>query len=166
MDGIDLGKGWFKMADKKEMKEKTEQTEKAKQIDQTVQSEQVKKKKHVRNDLIVLAVIVILAGAFFAWRLFVPKDPGAEVIVEVSGEEYARYPLNKDLVEDITNGVWYNRLVIQDGVATVSMASCPDKICVHQSDISKNGEMIICLPNQVLITIEGGEDQENDAVVK
>ena len=47
---------------------------------------------------------------------------------------------------------------------TASFADCPDKLCVHQKAVSRDGESIICLPNKVVVSIEGGEDREMDAV--
>ncbi|HRR92028.1 MAG TPA: NusG domain II-containing protein [bacterium] len=32
---------------------------------------------------------------------------------------------------------------------------CPDKLCVKQGYISESGQVIICLPNRVVIKIEG-----------
>ena len=45
-------------------------------------------------------------------------------------------------------------------------ADCPDQICVHQRAISKNGESIICLPNKVVVSIEGAEDSQIDVVAR
>ena len=41
-----------------------------------------------------------------------------------------------------------------------------DQICVHQRAISKNGESIICLPNKVVVSIEGAEDSQIDVVAR
>lgn len=123
-------------------------------------------KKHRRNELILVGVIAVLAVLYFLWRALYPAKEGATVVVQVYGEEYARLPLDKDTELDITHGENHNHLVIKDGVATVTDASCPDKICVNQSDISKSTDMIVCLPNQVLITIEGGEESGTDSIVR
>ena len=53
---------------------------------------------------------------------------------------------------------------IKDGEADMISADCPDKLCVHQKAISKDGESIICLPNQVVVEIESSESSEYDAV--
>ena len=33
------------------------------------------------------------------------------------------------------------------------MADCPDQICVHTAEISKDGGSIICLPNRIVLEI-------------
>ncbi|MER2183468.1 MAG: NusG domain II-containing protein, partial [Clostridia bacterium] len=67
---------------------------------------------------------------------------------------------NKDGVFSLNGGT--NTLVIENGEAWVSEANCPDKICMGMGKISKNGEFIACLPNQVIIVVEGGEESPVD----
>ena len=54
--------------------------------------------------------------------------------------------------------------MIEDGKADMVWADCPDKLCVNQKAISREGESIICLPNKVVISSVGGEEREVDAV--
>ena len=123
--------------------------------------------KHRRNEIILIGVIVLLAAFYFLWKALTPAAEGAEVVVQVGGEEYARLPLSEDAELDIAQkGERHNHLVIRDGIATVTEATCPDGLCVHQADISRDGEMIVCLPNEVLITIENGEENELDGISK
>lgn len=122
--------------------------------------------KQRRNEWVLLGIVALAAVLYFIWRVFVPAEEGAVVVVQSHSEEYARLPLDKDAELDIKWGDSHNYLVIRDGVATVTDASCPDKLCVHQADISKGGEMIVCLPNQVMITVEGSGDSEVDSVAQ
>jgi len=124
-----------------------------------------KKKRHGRNDLILVGVLIVVAVLYFLWKALAPAEVGAEVVVQVDGTEYARLPLAEEAELDIAQeGDRHNYLVIRDGKATVSAATCPDELCVHQADISRNGEQITCLPNKVLVTIENGEDSELDII--
>ncbi len=128
-------------------------------------------KKIKKADIIALAVIaVVTIVLFLAFRTF--KAPGKTVVVRVSGEEVASYSLDKDRTETINgaNG-GTNVLVIKDGAVYLEEASCPDKLCVNQGKISKRGESIICLPNEVIVEINSDETQETeddgfDAVAK
>jgi hypothetical protein len=58
-----------------------------------------------------------------------------------------------------------NRLVIKDSEADILSADCPDKVCVHERKIRYAGETLVCLPNKVVVEIEG-ERGELDAVSK
>lgn len=48
---------------------------------------------------------------------------------------------------------------IEDGQIWIHEASCPDKICIYQGKISKNGEMIVCIPNRMFIKIVDENDE-------
>ena len=73
----------------------------------------------------------------------------------MDGAVVGEYPLSQDIdlvIESPGRGT--NHLVIQDGKATVTEASCPDKICVRQGPASESGQTIVCLPNRVVVTIK------------
>ena len=57
-----------------------------------------------------------------------------------------------------------NILTIKNGKAKMTDADCPDQLCVHQKAASKNHESIICLPNKVVVEVDGSEESEFDAV--
>lgn len=125
------------------------------------------KKTKTRNDLILLGVVVLLAAGWFLWRALSPAETGGEVVIQKSGMEYVRLPLAKDTEYQVFQGEDLQMtVVIRDGIADATQASCPDKLCVHQADISKNGEMIVCLPNEILVIVEGGEANELDSIAQ
>ena len=123
--------------------------------------EQKEKKKYIR-DLVLVGVLLIAAVlALFLLRNRQEKETGNNAVVTVrTADGEAIYPLNKDGVFSLNGGT--NTLVIENGEAWVSEANCPDKICMGMGKISKNGEFIACLPNQVIIVVEGGEESPID----
>lgn len=122
------------------------------------------KDKKIRNDIILaLAVVIAAAGIWIFTELM--KDDGAFAVVTVNGTVSARYPLDTDAeirLESENGG--YNILVIKDGKADVTEASCPDHVCVDQRAVGRTGEAITCLPNKTVITIEGPSESEVDFV--
>jgi hypothetical protein len=117
------------------------------------------KDKKTRNDMILgLAVIILAAGIWLMTELL--KEEGAFAVVTVNGTETARYSLaeDKEIRLESENG-GYNILIIKDGKADVTEASCPDHVCVDQRSISKTGEAITCLPNKTVITIDNGQEE-------
>lgn len=122
------------------------------------------KDKKVRNDIILALVVVIAAAGIWLFSE-VTKEDGAFAVVVVDGVETERYPLDTDAeirLESENGG--YNILVIKDGKADVTEASCPDHVCVDQRAAGRTGEAITCLPNKTVITIEGPSDSEIDFV--
>lgn len=118
-----------------------------------------------KNDIILIAVIVVLAlAAFGGISLYSANSTReAEAVVILDGEEQGRYPLSQDTTVkiDLADGS-YNILEIKDGKADIIEATCPDKICVEHRPVSKRGESLVCLPNQVVVEIENGEETEVD----
>ena len=75
--------------------------------------------------------------------------------VSVNGQTLQELPLDQDadlIIEGVNGGT--NHLVIRDGAVSITEASCPDKICVHEGAKREKGEAITCLPNKVIITIK------------
>lgn len=93
-----------------------------------------------------ILVLVVLSGAFLYGR----RTSGAWVTVQVDGEEYGRYKLSEDQVVEIGET---NRLEIKDGKASMIYADCPDQICVKSAAIEKAQEVIVCMPNRVVVEV-------------
>ena len=113
-----------------------------------------------RNTMfLVLFLAVVCAASWLILRItdgaILPGPSGYSAEVSVNSEVTGTYPLSEDL--DMVIGGWQggtNRLVIKDGAARVTEADCPDKICVHQGSIKNPGEVIVCMPHRVVITVK------------
>ena len=119
-----------------------------------------------RNDLIFIAAILAVV-ALGAAVLFFLRGEGSTVQVEVDGTVIGTYPLSVDREVEIKtgeNGEELNLLVIKDGKATVTAATCPDGICAAHRPISREGESIVCLPHKVVVTVIGGSGEEPDVI--
>ena len=119
-------------------------------------------KKRIRADVLLIAALLLLSGAFLLVRQ-IRRAGGNMAVVYVDGKRTAAYPLSKDVTVTLTNrdgGV--NLLVIENGTADVRDASCPDKLCVHMHPIQYVGETITCLPNRTMIQIQGRGEPEVD----
>ena len=123
-------------------------------------------KANYTRDLILVAVLLVAALAlFFVMRSLQARDTGtgAQAVVTVEGREIGRYPLKKNGTFPLNGGS--NTLVVENGEAWVSEANCPDKVCMGMGKISRNGEFIACLPNRLLVVVEGAaEDSPVDGM--
>ena len=119
-------------------------------------------KKRIRADVLLIAALLLVSGAFLLVRQL-RRAGGNMAVVYVDGRRTAAYPLSEDVTVTLTNedgGV--NVLVIENGIADVTDASCPDKICMYMGPIRDAGEMIVCLPNRTMIVIEGRGEAKVD----
>lgn len=106
-----------------------------------------------KNDLILLCALLASAAILLALFAFLFLGKGSEVVVRVDGKEYARLPLAKDSELVISTEYGSNTLVIKDGKAYISEASCPDLVCVHTGHADEL-KSIVCLPNRLTVSIE------------
>ena len=110
--------------------------------------------------LVVLAVVLLAAGCAWAvWSQGTGGDTLTAVIQTDSGQE--RLALGSGETEWLVESNGYTlRLCLTE-------ADCPTQDCVHTGHISRSGQSIVCLPAQVIITLEGGQPADTgvDVVV-
>lgn len=110
-------------------------------------------KKRKNDILLILSLFLLVVIAALAFSLF--GKQGDVVIVTQNGEIIAEYPLYENLKTDIISEQGkINTLVIENNTAYISYADCPDKICVSHRKISRDGELIVCLPHKLTVGIE------------
>lgn len=119
-----------------------------------------------RNDLILILVLIFCAAAALA-LIRLGQKPGKIVRVTVDESLFGEYPLDHDeeiIIKPGGNLPGKNVLTIRDGQADMTLADCPDKICVKHKPVSKAGETIVCLPHKVVVEILAqGKDSEEES---
>ncbi|MBQ7335443.1 MAG: NusG domain II-containing protein [Clostridia bacterium] len=106
-------------------------------------------------DWILIAVVLLAACSLllFAW---LPKSAGSVLLV-TTPQGSAEYSLLEDREFSLSsNGVTLT-VRIADGAALVTESDCPDGVCRASASIAKVGEMIVCAPAGIRLTVKGGE---------
>lgn len=115
--------------------------------------------KKYKSDIILIVVVIAVGLAALLIQRLTLKT-GKTVLVVVSGRETEHFSLNEDITykiefkEDSRLSEEYNILVIRDGQAYISEATCSEQICVKHNAISNTGETIVCLPHKLTIEIK------------
>ncbi|MCC8098111.1 MAG: NusG domain II-containing protein [Eubacterium sp.] len=112
----------------------------------------------------LIIIILGLAGASYA--VMNMKYKGAEAKIYSDGELVKTIEL-----ENVSEGYEFtveceegeNVIRVENGKICVASASCPDKVCVNQGWISNGVTPIVCLPNKLVIEIEGAEAEADAA---
>lgn len=110
-----------------------------------------------RADWVILIVVVVLA-ALPLLTLLPPAAlaaPAANAVVRQNGAIIRSLPLGQDAQVVIDGGAGTNTIEIANGAASITHASCPDGVCMRMGHKSRTGEMLVCLPNNLTVTIEG-----------
>lgn len=128
------------------------------------------KKKINKYDIGLIAAIIIINVFLILYGGRNAVSQNNKIAYIYSDNKLVReYVLTDDVKDEvrIESETGYNTLHIEDGQIWIHDASCPDKICISQGKISHDGEIIVCLPNKMLIKIvDNNVDSEIDFIAK
>lgn len=112
-------------------------------------------------------VFVILFAAVIALAL--PKAAGgrsARAEVEAAGKAAPTLDLARDGVSDVEGPLGATRIEVRGGRVRVLSSPCPRQACRHGGWIGAAGELLVCLPNEIVIRIPGQRAGATDAVAR
>jgi hypothetical protein len=110
----------------------------------------------VRAVDIVLIVVFSIGIAIFSSQVYGQPTSNPVVRIESSGSHWL-YALDEDATPVIPGKHDTMPVTIRDGAAFVEWCDCcPQRICVSTGSIRRTGDWIVCLPNEIFISIEGG----------
>ena len=114
----------------------------------------------------LLALLVAAAAVALLFFLRPAESNFLTASVVLEGELIAEYDLSA-LTGPVTLTVdqadYPLTIRLEPGRVCIGESACPSQDCVHTGWISRAGEQIICLPNRLVISLTGGQ-QEFDAV--
>lgn len=121
-----------------------------------------------KNDIILLVVLLLIAGGSFLayWLMSGEVGENGKIVISIEGETFGSYSLNKNQTISIPGRLGDNVLSIKDGYAKMESAECPDQVCVNHTAIHNKNDMIICLPNEIIVEVTEGEESKTDAIVQ
>lgn len=105
-----------------------------------------------KGDLILVAILIV-AVALTIW--IATKDSGNVAEIYIDGKLSYSLDLDKDTAIDVLDGEM--TVVVKNGEIFVYESDCNEQICVHSAPISKEGGIIVCLPNKVVIKVTSRE---------
>lgn len=123
--------------------------------------------KLTRTDTIIILILLALTvWSFNANSYFFKADSGSTASVYIDGKLTYKIDLsiNKKYHVPVPNGA--AEVEVSSGKLYIKKSPCPRQICMHQSPISNEGESLICVPNSMVIKIDGDADKNLDSVTK
>ena len=81
------------------------------------------------------------------------------------GKVFGTYSLAEDRTIEVKQDSHINKITIKNGHVSMSFSDCHGQDCVQQHSISRTGESIVCLPNKVMLEIQGGKS-EYDSIAR
>lgn len=106
-----------------------------------------------KADFFLILVIALMGIALLL--LFSSKDNAQSVEISLKGNLIGTYSIHEDRDININATLGQMTIHIMDKSVWVSKSLCPDLLEVKQGKISRSGQSLICIPNEVVISIVG-----------
>jgi len=121
-------------------------------------------------DKVIIVVLLILSFLPLGIFMVVKGDKkSGDIIINIDNKIVKKVPLNQSS-ESITYQIDFNNntgyIEVKDGkvrMLEMSKEICPNSICSDTGWIDKIYQSIVCLPNNIIVTIEGVEEEAIDA---
>ena len=118
-----------------------------------------------RFDAIIAALVALLAiGTAVLFYGSWGKSGPTEVVITHAGAEMTRLSLTENR-EISVDGDYHLTITVENGAVSVTHSDCPTQDCVRTGTISRTGQSIICLPEQVVVKLVGSTDDGPDLVI-
>jgi hypothetical protein len=113
-----------------------------------------------RIDLIVIALILLVAGAFYLVQKSTASDATAVALVIIDNELVDKIELCSGAPQNFTYPQRPHVVLhrYEDGSIAFLASDCPDQICVNTGRLSLPYHQAACLPNQFILSVQAIEN--------
>ena len=104
--------------------------------------------------IIIFALGVIIYMIIKSWN--VPN--GKYLKIEMYDNQIKFFSINQSRKQKIPGLLGNSEISIDNGKARFAKSPCSKKYCIHHGWVSKVNQTIVCLPNQIAISITDGNE--------
>ena len=113
----------------------------------------------------ILIAIVLAVNLLSIPFIFAVQKEGVDVIVEADNKLIGKYSLKKNQLISTVGPLGITEIEIKDGQARITQSPCLHKVCIKMGWIRYSGKIVACVPNKVVVRVEGENLHGMDAVV-
>ena len=113
-----------------------------------------------------ILVLTLAAALLLVWPVVAAGGGTGARAVITSPAGITSVPLDEECTLAIAGSSGGLSVVVEDGSVRVAHSGCPDGTCVATGAISTAGAVIACVPNRVIVRVEGGAGDGLDARVR
>ena len=107
-------------------------------------------------DMVVIALALVLTG-FSSYSIYIKPRNTTQVLIEGSGRRWV-FPLDAEETVSVPGPMGNTVIRIHDSKVWVESSPCDNQVCVAAGELNSRGEFAACLPNAVMLMIEGYDD--------
>lgn len=121
--------------------------------------------------IIVVVILLLSFSAIGILMLSKSNHQNSNIIIRVDNKVVKKIPMNNSNESksyDFNFNHEIGHLEAKNGsvrMLEMSKELCPNGICSDTGWISKTYQSIVCLPNKIIVTIEGSENEEIDIIL-
>lgn len=108
----------------------------------------------IGDKLLIGLLVCVSLSAFLLPR----RGPGEWALIEANGRQIGRFPLKGEENIAVQGPLGRTQIRIAEGKVWVVNSPCPHKLCVKMGKKDRAGEVIVCVPNKVIVKVEGRKD--------
>jgi len=134
---------------------------------QNASDEEINFRKATKSERLLIALIVLFSIAAILWNWSGDSKSSkhaGRVAIHQGGKLLEKVGLEEDTIIVLPNGEM--KIEVKESRIRVTWSDCPKQLCVNTGWIKTAGEVIVCVPNKVLIEIEATDFPALDAVVR
>jgi len=119
-----------------------------------------------RADFGVVGILILVAAIGFLFNLRQDFSKGEFVLVRYRNRVLYRLSIHEDRSLSVNGDSGGLVLQIRRGKVWVSQSQCPHKTCMRMGKISHPGQIIVCVPNRIVIQIVGRGNPTFDVITQ
>ena len=102
---------------------------------------------------IFITLLLLIIATYLLLTLNIKKNNKIKIEIDspYTKKYYTFSRTNRTVLIKGKRGI--SKILISTNYVQMIDSACPNKLCVKQGKITKNGQTIICLPNQVIIKL-------------
>tara|TARA_B100000767_G_C19519467_1_gene431812 strand:- start:217 stop:603 length:387 start_codon:yes stop_codon:yes gene_type:complete len=107
------------------------------------------------GDLFTIIIFIVLTAYLSSILWNFPQ--GEYLKIDMGKQEIGSFSLNQNVTKVIEGPVGKTEVIIDSGKVRISKSPCTKKYCIHQGWINQINQSIVCVPNQIYISIIGNQ---------
>jgi hypothetical protein len=107
-----------------------------------------------------LVILILLLSSLTGIVLIAAMPEGSRVLVTCGDDLCFTAPLDQPRTLAIDGPLGQTKLVIDEQGVRIIESPCPRKICVSMGVAKHTADLLACVPNRILVHIDGSSDKE------
>ena len=117
------------------------------------------------GDYILIAVLLLSIIVQLFWHQY-HQRPAKYAIVSIGDDFVSEISLEPDSLYRFEGFIGVSEIEVAQHEIRMLQSPCPHKTCQKMGSISESGQVIVCVPNRIVIKIEGNAAHDLDGVTQ